>query len=168
MWARKSPHRKDFPLKKLFFIAALVTCTTAARAETVWRGDYSTGNTSQWSVLQGLTSRISIDQNVVHPGATYSARVELRNGDYANSGCRNELVREQPITEGMEHYTAWSTNFDASYPSNNAFQVFTQWHHSGPNGSPPVEFDVLGERLVLQGVHRLPAEDVCVLRMGAR
>jgi Polysaccharide lyase len=138
-------------LKKLTLTVALIafTVATGVDAGIVWRGDYSTGDRTQWSSLEGLDSRITIQQSTVRPGSGYAARVELRNGDYANSGCRNELVRETPITEGTEHYYAWSTQFDWSYPSNNTWQVFTQWHHSGLNGSPPVEMDVVGENISL-------------------
>ena len=136
---------------KLTLIAALIAfaAATGAHAGIVWRGDYSTGDRTQWTTLQGLPERITIQQSTVRPGSGYAARIELRNGDYANSGCRNELARETPITEGTEHYYAWSTQFDSSYPSDNTWQVFTQWHHSGPDGSPPVEMDVVGENISL-------------------
>ncbi len=137
--------------------ALLAVFSTSASAAIVWRGDYSTGDRSQWSGVEGLTSRITVQQSTVRPGTSYAARVELRNGDYASGGCRNELVRDPPITEGTEHYYAWSTQFDGSYPSNNTWQVFTQWHHSGSNGSPPVEMDVQGENisLIVHGDHIL-------------
>ena len=128
----------------------LVLCVApVARATVIWSGDYSTGDTTQWSETEGLASRITVQQATVRPGARYASRVELRNGDYANGGCRNELVRGEPITEGSDHYYGWSTQFDSSYPSNNTWQVFTQWHHSGLDGSPPVEMDVQGENISL-------------------
>ena len=135
-------------MQKTSLIVALLAAS-AARASVVWTGDYSTGDRSQWNELEGLPERITVQDSVVRPGAHHAARVELRNGDYSNGGCRNELVRDTPITAGTDHYYGWSTRFDDSYPSNNTWQVFTQWHHSGLDGSPPVEMDVQGENISL-------------------
>ena len=52
--------------------------------------------------------------------------------------------------EGSEYYYKWSTLFAPDFPSVNTWQLFTQWHHEGPNGSPPVEFYVRGERIYLR------------------
>jgi MYXO-CTERM domain-containing protein len=40
--------------------------------------------------------------------------------------------------------------FPADYPSVRTWQLFTQWHHDGCCGSPPVEFYVYGEELRLR------------------
>jgi hypothetical protein len=40
--------------------------------------------------------------------------------------------------------------FAADYPSVRTWQLFTQWHHDGSNGSPPVEFYVYGEEMRLK------------------
>ena len=126
----------------------LVLAAAQARASVVWRGDFETDDVSQWSKIDGLASRLTVVQSPVRQGS-YALRVELRSGDVSNNGTRNELVRDVPETEGMDRYYAWSTMFDASYPIANTWQVFTQWHHSGCCGSPPLEFDVDGETLSL-------------------
>ena len=135
-------------LRRLVLAAALCLAAAQARASVVWRGDFETDDVSQWSKIDGLASRLTVVQSPVRQGS-YALRVELRSGDVSNNGTRNELVRDVPETEGMDRYYAWSTMFDASYPIANTWQVFTQWHHSGCCGSPPLEFDVDGETLSL-------------------
>ena len=134
-----------------YFILMSFLLTSAANGAVTWRGDYETGNTSQWFEIEGLASRLTVVQSPARQGK-YALRTELRSGDYASSGCRNELSRSDVHeTEGTERWYAWSTMFDETYPSANTWQVFTQWHHNGPTGSPPLEFDVVGENLQLSG-----------------
>jgi Polysaccharide lyase len=136
-------------LRRQLAAAALVCLgATQARASVVWKGDFESGNLSQWSSVDGLTSRLTIVTSPVRQGS-FALRTELRSGDTASNGNRNELVRMDPETEGTDRYYAWSTMFDASYPVANTWQVFTQWHHSGCCGSPPLEFDVNGQTLSL-------------------
>jgi MYXO-CTERM domain-containing protein len=104
---------------------------------------------SQWDRVDGLTGMLTVQQSVVHQGR-YALRVELHQGQVSSSGTRNELELAGHLeTEGTDKWYAWSTLFPADYPSNNTWQVFTQFHHTGCCGSPPVEFDVMGERIQL-------------------
>jgi len=135
-------------LRRLAAAAALCLLSFQARASVVWRGDFETDDLFQWSSVDGLASRLTVVPSPVRQGS-YALRVEVRSGDFASYGNRNELVRDVPETEGMDRYYAWSTMFDASYPIANTWQVFTQWHHSGCCGSPPLEFDVDGQTLSL-------------------
>ena len=114
----------------------------------LWRGDFETKDISQWGSVDGVASHLTIVSSPVRQG-TSALRVELHQQDFASNGNRDELVRNDADTEGMDRYYAWSTMFDASYPSENKWQVFTQWHHSGCCGSPPLEFDVQGETISL-------------------
>ena len=135
-------------LRRLAAAAALCLLSFQARASVVWRGDFETDDLSQWSSVDGLASRLTVVPSPVRQGS-YALRVEVRSGDFASNGNRNELVRDVPETEGLDRYYAWSTMFDASYPIASTWQVFTQWHHSGCCGSPPLEFDVDGQKLSL-------------------
>ena len=135
-------------LQRLVLAAALCFAASQARASVVWRGDFETKDLSQWDVIDGLASRLTVVPSPVRQGS-YGLRVELRSGDFSNNGNRNELVRTVADSEGMDLYYAWSTMFDASYPIANTWQVFTQWHHSGCCGSPPLEFDIDGQTLSL-------------------
>jgi MYXO-CTERM domain-containing protein len=123
----------------------------AASADVLWRGDYETGDLSQWDKVDGLASRLTVESSVVHQGSK-ALRVELHQGDVSSSGTRNEVVLSDPAhfeSEGNDRWYAWSTLFPADYPSNDTWQVFTQWHHTGCCGSPPVEFSVIGEHIQL-------------------
>ena len=135
-------------LRRLAAAAALCLIAYQARASVLWRGDFESNDLLQWSSVDGLTSRLTVVSSPVRQGSR-ALRVELRSGDFASNGNRNELVRQVPETEGMDRYYAWSTLFEASYPIENKWQVFTQWHHSGCCGSPPLEFDVNGQTLSL-------------------
>lgn len=130
---------------------ALISVSTAASANVLWRGDYETGDLSQWDKVDGLSSRLTVESSVVHQGS-HALRVELHQGDVSSSGTRNEVVESDPAhweSEGNDRWYSWSTLFPADYPSNNTWQVFTQWHHTGCCGSPPVEFSVVGEHIQL-------------------
>jgi hypothetical protein len=123
----------------------------------LWRGDYETGDLSQWDRVDGLTSMLTVVSSPVHQG-NYALRVELHQGQISSSGTRNELeLASVPFVEGDEGWYAWSTYFPSAYPSDDKWQVFTQWHHSGCCGSPPLEFDVQGEQIQLNhlGVQRV-------------
>jgi len=135
-------------LRRLAAAAALCLVASQARASVLWRGDFESNDLLQWSSVDGLTSRLTVVSSPVRQGSR-ALRVELRSGDIASNGNRNELVRTDAETEGTDRYYAWSTMFDASYPIANTWQVFTQWHHSGCCGSPPLEFDVNGQTLSL-------------------
>jgi hypothetical protein len=131
--------------------AALVWLPAAVQASVLWRGDFETGDLSQWSKAQIVSSdRLKVVSSPVAQGAK-AIRVEVRQGDnpIGASGNRNELVYLSYEPRGTERYYRWQTMFDPSYPNNSTWQVFTQWHHSGDSGSPPVEFDVYGEDISL-------------------
>ena len=51
--------------------------------------------------------------------------------------------------EGNDRYYAWSTMWAADYPSAATWQAFTQWHHTGNTGTPPLEMYVNGETMYL-------------------
>lgn len=132
---------------RILACCAVLFASSAAPASVLWRGDYETGDISQWSGYEGILSRLTVVQSPVRQGK-YALRVELHQGDIAFSGTRNEVSNEgRPEVVGNDHWYSWSTLFPADFPAPQTWQVFTQWHHSGCCGSPPLEFDVLGERV---------------------
>ncbi len=141
-------------MKKSWILSGLLLLPTMASASVLWKGDFETGNASQWSKEEKVNSnRLLVVADRVREGA-YAMRVQVDQGDnpIRASGNRNELVYVDDslmggMAEGAERYYAWSTLFDESYPSEKTWQVFTQWHHTGLNGSPPVEFYVIGEEM---------------------
>jgi MYXO-CTERM domain-containing protein len=139
------------------FVASLLLLATApavSRAEVLWRGDFETGNISQWNGRAQLVSadRLQVVSSPVRQGK-YALKTTVKQGDdpINASGNRNELVRtNENATEGKEYYYAWSTQFANDFPSPNTWQLFVQWHHASNYGSPPVEFTAINEQIRLQ------------------
>jgi hypothetical protein len=82
----------------------------------------------------------------------YALKVTVQQGDnpISASGNRNELVYLTHEPVGSEYYYRWKVMFPSDYPSVRTWQLFTQWHHDGCCGSPPVEFYVYGEEMRLR------------------
>ncbi len=136
-------------LIKLTFFALACGVSFSAHGSVAFTGNFETGNLTQWTKYQAASSaRVRTLTSPVAQGH-YAARFEVRHGDLAASGNRAEVVHGTPEVEGNERYFSWSTMFDANYPIQNAWQLFTQWHHSGPNGSPPIEFGIYGSSIKL-------------------
>jgi len=122
-----------------------------ASSTVVWRGDFETGNYSQWSKAQIVSSdRMVAVTSPVREGR-YAMKVTVKQGDdpIDSSGNRNELVKLTREPAGSEYFYKWSTMFATDFPSVSDWQLFTQWHHEGGSGSPPVEFFVYGEEIRL-------------------
>jgi MYXO-CTERM domain-containing protein len=138
-------------VKKLLVCLLAVLVPGWSWAGIVWKGDFETGNLSQYSSTQRVSAdRLQLVQSPVHQGR-YALKATVRQGDdpINASGNRNELVYQGREKEGSEYYYRWQVLFPQDYPSARTWQVFTQWHHSGCCGSPPVEFFVYGEEIRL-------------------
>ena len=132
---------------RILICAAVLLASSASFATVLFRGDYETGDITQWDGYEGIRSRFTIVQSPLRQGK-YALRVELHQGDVAFSGTRNEVSNEgRPEVEGDDRWYSWSTLFPADFPAPQTWQVFTQWHHSGCCGSPPLEFDLEGENV---------------------
>jgi hypothetical protein len=124
---------------------------TAARAVPEWRGDFETCDLSQW----GQAQRVSADRLRAVTAPTWEGRCALAatvsQGDdpIGASGNRAELVRGTLEEDGAERWYRWAVLFPEDFPDASRWQLFTQWHHDGCCGSPPVEFHVTGGRLAL-------------------
>lgn len=131
--------------KQLAVVALAVALSAPAFASVTWRGDFETGDRSQYSSTQMMSEdRLQVVTSPVRDGR-YALRAEVRQGDdpINASGNRNELVKHDGAREGTEFYYGWSTLWPEDYPLTPTWQVFMQWHHSGNSGAPPVRF-VLG------------------------
>jgi uncharacterized protein (TIGR03382 family) len=118
----------------------------------LWKGDFETGNLSQWSKTQSVASdRLLVVSDVVREGR-YALKATVHQGDnpIGASGNRNELVYLTQETPGSEFFYKWSTLFPEGYPSANSWQLFAQWHQEGCCGSPPLEFYVVGEEMFMR------------------
>jgi hypothetical protein len=132
-------------------IAEARPCAGTAASTVVWRGDFETGDLSQWSSAQMVSAdRLQIVTSPVRQGG-YALKTTVKQGDnpIGASGNRNEMVRLTYEPENSEYYYRWSTMFAADFPAPATWQLFTQWHHTGSSGSPPVEFAVNNGHIIL-------------------
>lgn len=123
-----------------------------ASADVAWKGDFETGNISQWTRSQAVAnSRLQVVTDVVREGR-YALKATVRQGDdpIDASGNRNELLYISQEKPGSTWFYKWSTMFPKGYPSSDSWQVFAQWHQEGCCGSPPLEFFVRGEEMNLR------------------
>ncbi|MCE9672260.1 polysaccharide lyase [Myxococcus stipitatus] len=132
-------------------LAALVLLSVPAlaSAKVIWKGDFETGNTSQWTRSQSVAnSRLQVVTDVVREGR-YALKATVRHGDdpIGASGNRNELLFISEEKPGSTYFYKWSTMFPSNYPISDGWQVFTQWHQEGCCGSPPLEFFVRGDTI---------------------
>ena len=138
-------------MKRLLVALLAVLVPGLSLAGIVWRGDFETGDISQYTGVQRVAvDRLQVVQSPVRQGR-YALKATVRQGDdpINASGNRNELVYQGHEAEGSEYYYRWQVLFPQDYPSARTWQVFTQWHHEGCCGSPPVEFFVYGEEIRL-------------------
>ena len=139
-------------MRALFALTvSLLLGVPIAHASVVWRGDFETGDLSQWSEAQEVApDRMQVVDSPARQGK-HALRVEVRQGDNPinASGNRAELVWTPEETEGNDRYYAWSTMWATDFPSVATWQAFTQWHHTGNTGTPPLEMYVNGETIYL-------------------
>lgn len=140
-------------MKRLLRLAPFaLLLPTLATASTMWRGDFETGNLSQWDRVQTVSSsRMLVVSSPVREGR-YALKTTVRQGDdpINASGNRNELLYVDREPAGSEFFYKWSTLFPKSFPRSSKWQIFTQWHHDGNTGSPPLEFYVVEDQLRLR------------------
>ncbi|HEX5763373.1 MAG TPA: polysaccharide lyase [Solirubrobacterales bacterium] len=123
-----------------------------AATSPLWRGDYETGDLSQWELVQRVGSdRISITSDPVRQG-NYAARYEVRPGDnIGDTSTRAEVGTWLEEREGEERYYRWYTYFTPSFPTNypDEFVTFTQWRADDESASYG-SFMVWGDRIELR------------------
>ena len=124
----------------------------------IFNGDYSTGNFSQWPVVQNVTYNSSGSgypatgryQAAIINDSTYgkAARFEVRSGDSPFLGTERSEVQAGGNTGGSSGTTRWyrfATKFDATFPTNHAslgWGLTNQFHGNFSGGSPWVAFHV--------------------------
>ncbi len=125
--------------------AGLFSVAAPSRAEVLWRGDFETGNLSQWDKTQMVhPDRLQVVTSPVAQGR-YALKATVRQGDnpiVGASGNRNELVYDSKEPAGTERFYRWQTKFPSDYPYADYNQLFAQFHHTGNDGAPPVLFGV--------------------------
>ena len=126
----------------------------------LWRGDFETGDLSQWDTRQRVAdNRIRVVDWPVDQGRR-AARFEVRAGDsIGDTAPRAELAlldrRDVCCREGDERWYRWSTWFAPDFPTDpDQFIDFVQFKKDGGGGGP-VTFMVWGEQMELRvgGTH---------------
>lgn len=140
-------------MRRLVSLLCLLLAPLPALAEVVWRSGFETGDRKEWSsaqVVSGEPERLQVVTDVVREGK-HALKATVIHGDkpIIASGNRNEIIKMTREPTGSEYWYRWSVRFGSKFPSERTWQLFTQWHHEGNNGSPPVEFYVYGEEIRL-------------------
>jgi hypothetical protein len=101
---------------------------------TSFRGDWETGDTSQWALTCVAANRLQIVTSPVRQGR-YAARFEVRPGDKPSSaGERCEAHRSYKGDEsaGQAYYYAWSTMVPVGWVNPKNYGMFLQFHTTWP------------------------------------
>jgi hypothetical protein len=146
------------------FLAAAVVAVVApgsAEARLLKRLDYDSGNFGQWFQRQALPGGAKVIRSPRIQGR-YAARFLVGPGDdpLGASGERAEVMAYTGERSGKVSWWKWSTLFPRGFTvGRHWWNVFTQWHHSGDSGIPPIQFavDNYGRRpmlrLIVNGGH---------------
>jgi len=135
--------------------AAYAALPAAAGASVLWRGDFSTGDLSQWDRTESVAvDRLRVVRDPEGDGRRV-LRTLVRRGDSPIAGAtgnRSEVLytHDRP-REGQERYYRWQTLFPDNFNSADFWQIFTQWHQYKAGGSPPLAFLVWGDEVRLGG-----------------
>lgn len=112
-----------------------------------WRGDFSTGDASQWAGVQAKPGAITIYRDPA--SGRNVARFEVGPGDdpIRSGGERAEVSGAKGAVmekTGTEAWYGWSTRFPAGFvPTPRSYHnIFTQWHGSSGGGAPNVSLTV--------------------------
>lgn len=110
-----------------------------------WKGDFSTGDLSQWPNHHlSNASLVYTQQSVVRSGYTYACRFEQRPGQEWNGSERQEIhagAANTDVYPGNVQWYAWSGYFPSDFSAQSWF-IFTQFRHTGPGGNPPLAFHI--------------------------
>jgi hypothetical protein len=154
-------------LKRIALLTAL-TLPATTFAEKLWSSDFESGDFSAWTKQDALPQGLQIVSDPVRQGSSALKVTVNQFDDPINTGNdRAELVNAQTFeTEGTEFFYGWSVMFAQDFPSADTWQLFTQWHHDGLNGSPPLEMYVVGEEIRLRTGGTEPAVWTAPLQRG--
>lgn len=129
-------------------VTATPTTTTAAScatAGTVWCGDFSTGNDSQYTQLFGQpSSDLTFPTSPTLAGDSHSARLQLRHGDLWTDGTNRMQLRQAPINEGQDLYFHFGVYIDPSTTIggnfSNPWRALVGWPTTQDGTCSPLKF----------------------------
>ena len=123
----------------------------------VFRGDWETGDASQWTSNQWnkdapLSQQFAIVGDPVRQG-NFAARFTVRPGDkfMSTSGERSEVVwAGSGESEGEDYWYSWSTLFPSGWSEPFGWGYFVQWHASLSSTTPPIAFNAREDAAYVQ------------------
>jgi Polysaccharide lyase len=126
-------------MRRLLLIAAALVLlgaglglalTTGDDGEILWRGDFETGDLSQWEDAQQVDEdKITVVDDPVREGDN-AARFEVEPDDnIGDTAPRAELTASLHEQEGEDRYYRWFSYFPDDFPTDydEEFVTFTQW-----------------------------------------
>jgi polysaccharide lyase-like protein/Big-like domain-containing protein len=150
---RVTPQVGTFTFSNTVAPASTTTTTTTSTTTTAssspsgkvyFRGDYETGNLSQWHGPQLTTSASAQAETAVARAGRYAASFTTPAG---TSRQRSQVYADQAQTDGYsgeEVWYAWSMYIapGSSFEQNSAWNNLTSWHHTGSSCPAPDHFEV--------------------------
>jgi len=124
--------------------ALFAVIASPASAQILKRLDFDTGSFTQWSSVQeAAPGRVAIVQSPVRQGQ-FASRFIVKPGDLpVPGGERAEVFWSSKENAGETSWWRWSTYFPTAFhPNLGGWNIFTQWHHTGPNCTSPIHFQV--------------------------
>ncbi|WP_169791319.1 polysaccharide lyase [Sandaracinus amylolyticus] len=136
----------------LVAVSAMTALASRASAQVAWRGDFETGDTSQFSYRLNETVEgrryITVQSDTVVEG-TRAARIELHDDAVWPNGLKRVELSHQPdaarTAEGAETYFAWSLYLPETLSSDPA-QTIGYWE-SADSYRQMMAFDLSGTTL---------------------
>ena len=161
---------KSLLVLPLLLAALALPGAAHATLQPYWYGDFNDipAQHTQWSALQqgvdgdcctfgtGSSPHTSIAKFIVEPGDNFGGfsgeRAEVSvakcTGQHGSPGCTaNQLIYSN---QGQLEAISWSMLFPSGTPgiqgqldpAHGDWNIFTQWHHTASNCSPPIEFAI--------------------------
>lgn len=133
-------------------LVAVTLVPSIASAQVSWRGDFETGDTTQYNYLLNpmIEDRVYLDvvSDRVAEGA-YSARIELHNDAVWSNGLKRVELQHSPdrarTAEGEELFFAWSFYLPEVLPSDPEQQI--GYWETNSSYQQMMSFAVAGERI---------------------
>ncbi len=121
-------------------VGAVLAVASPAGAAEFFKGNFETGDLSQWSFVQAIPGRVTAVKSPVSQG-TYSGRFEVKEGDKepATGSQRAEVISGQEFKEGDVRYFRITSRVNT--------WDFTHWGmiwqmHDESSGSPPLSLQL--------------------------
>jgi hypothetical protein len=121
--------------------------------DTIFHGDFSTGDASQWKEVQetGTTADFEVSSASPPLGENFFGRFEMDEGD-----TRAEVAGAPHLLPGEDLYFRFKARLGENFPAEESGSIWGQliWqlHHQGTSGSPPIALEIAGNGMGFFGL----------------